>query len=155
RGHLQEAFWGVWGRAQLSLRFFQTLNLCIAALALASASEAGERIKLDGYILGEARAQKGVQGGNWSKPKALEWFEDLGDCIGEIRKLVKPEYELDLPDKTTIERMHHVKTNPEAQYFHRVKWNSWPNGLWAASTTQLRMRGSDTVLDWINWSYRC
>ena len=47
----------------------------LAALILASASEAGERIKLDGYILWEARAERS-QGGHYAKPKALEWFEE-------------------------------------------------------------------------------
>src|SRR2546426_5210892 len=142
------------GRAHNGFRPFLALKILVAALILASASEAGERIKLDGYILWEARTDRS-QGGRWAKPKALEWFEDLSDCIGEIKKLVKPDHEIDLQDKEMIERIHHIKTEPEAQYFHRVKWQSWPNGLWAGSNTQLLKRGSDTVLGYVSWSYRC
>jgi len=42
-----------------------------------------EQFKLDGYILWEARSHKAL-GGRWDRPKALEWFADLGD--GEIAR---------------------------------------------------------------------
>ncbi|SRR6266571_3589643 len=141
-------------RAHKGFRLFLALKILVAALVLAAASEAGERIKLDGYILWEARAERS-QGGHYAKPKALEWFEELRDCTDTIKGLVKPEHEIDLQDRETIERIHHIKTEPEARYFYRVKWQSWPNGLWAASNMQLLKRGSDTVLGYVGWSYRC